>query len=288
MRLGWFAPILALLSACGAPLPITGGSEAGEPELAAIERRTGGRLGVALVDAEGRRLIGHRENERFAMCSTFKLPMAAMVLAGAAEGRWPLDEGMPIGRDDIVSHSPVSERFVARGELPMARAAQAILVQSDNAAANLLMRRTGGPEALTRWLRGVGDRVTRLDRYELELNENARGDPRDTTSPLAMAQTTAGIVHGESLAAADRTRLRGWTTDSRTGMRRIRATLPAAWPAGDKTGSCGNAFNDIAWFDAPNGVSFVLTVYLDRPRVSDAQAEAAIADVARALIPRLR
>ena len=287
MSLRWLAPLFTLLAACGSALPLTGQREIGEPELAAIERRTGGRLGVALVDSGGRRLIGHREAERFAMCSTFKLPLAAMVLAGAARHDWPLDESLTIGRDDIVSNSPVSERFVARGALPMARAAEAILVQSDNTAANLLLRRVGGPAALTRWLRSVGDRVTRLDRHELELNENVRDDPRDTTSPLAIAQTTADIVYGDILAEDDRTRLRGWTTASRTGARRIRSALPAAWPAGDKTGSCGTAFNDVAWFEAPNGVAYVLAVYLDRPRVTDREAEAAIADVARVLLPRL-
>ncbi len=68
-------------------------------------------------------------------------------------------------------------------------AGEHIVTDSDNAAANLLLRRLGGPEEYTRRVRAWGDAVTRLDRYELGLNENAQGDPRDTTSPAAMAGT---------------------------------------------------------------------------------------------------
>ncbi|HVQ07823.1 MAG TPA: class A beta-lactamase [Allosphingosinicella sp.] len=254
-----------------------------EPRFAAIERRTGGRLGVALVDADGRLLISHRADERFAMCSTFKLPLAAMLLSS----RVPLRTPLPLSRADLLSNSPHSEQALAAGvPLRAGLAAQAIIERSDNSAANLLLRRLGGPEALTAWLRRAGDPTTRLDRYELALNENRPGDPRDTTSPAAIARTTADIIYGDLLARSLRARLRGWTTASGTGLRRIRAGLPSGWRAGDKTGSCGTAFNDVAWFEVPGGASFVLAVYLDRPTVSAAQAEAAIAEVARHVAAR--
>jgi beta-lactamase class A len=254
-----------------------------EPFFAEIERRTGGRLGVALVDADGGLFIQHRANERFAMCSTFKLPLAAMLLSS----RVPLRTPLPFSRADLLSNSPRSEQMLAAGvPLRAGLAARAIVERSDNTAANLLLRRLGGPEALTAWLRRAGDPITRLDRYELALNENRSGDPRDTTSPAAMARTTADIVYGNLLTAPLRARLRDWTTASGTGLRRIRAGLPSGWRAGDKTGSCGTAVNDVAWFEVPGGVSFVLAVYLDRPIVSAAEAEAAIAEVARHIAAR--
>lgn len=243
--------------------------------LAAIERASGGRLGVALLDARGRILFAHRANEHFAMCSTFKLPLAAFYADGS--DRTPLR----ITRADLMGNSPFSERAVAAGQMSVDGAAEHIVTDSDNAAANLLLRRLGGPEAYTRRLRAWGDPVTRLDRYEMGLNENARNDLRDTTSPAAMAGTTHRLVLGELLAAPARERLRGWMLATRTGPRRIRAGLPAGWTMGHKTGTCGTAFNDVAFFRTPRGREYVLAVYLDRPTVRDAQAEAAIADVAR-------
>jgi beta-lactamase class A len=243
--------------------------------LAAIERASGGRLGVALLDSSGRTIFAHRANERFAMCSTFKLPLAAMFADGA--DRAPL----PITRGDLMGNSAYSEQMAGTGELSIEGAAEHIVTQSDNAAANLLLRRLGGPETYTRRLRAWGDTVTRLDRYELGLNENARSDPRDTTSPAAMAETTRGLVMGNLLSAAARDRLRGWMTATSTGPRRIRAGLPAGWTLGHKTGTCGTAYNDVAFLRSPRGNEYVLAVYLDRPTVGDRRSEAAIADVAR-------
>jgi beta-lactamase class A len=243
--------------------------------LAAIEQRSGGRLGVVLLDARGRTLFARRANERFAMCSTFKLPLAAMFADD--RDRAPLR----IARADLMGNSPYSEQAVAAGEMSVDGAAGHIVTDSDNAAANLLLRRLGGPAVYTSRLRAWGDSVTRLDRYELGLNENARNDPRDTTSPAAMAGTTWRLVMGRLLAAPARARLRGWMLATRTGPRRIRAGLPAGWTMGHKTGTCGTAWNDVAFFRTPAGNEFVLAIYLDRPTVGDAEAEAVLAEVAR-------
>ncbi|WP_395612872.1 hypothetical protein [Allosphingosinicella sp.] len=72
--------------------------------LAAIERASGGRLGVASSTPDGRTLFAHRADERFAMCSTFKLPLAAMFADGS--DRTPL----PIARADMMGNSPYSEQ----------------------------------------------------------------------------------------------------------------------------------------------------------------------------------
>jgi beta-lactamase class A len=247
--------------------------------LASIERQAGGRLGVALIDSRGRVLMSHRADERFAMCSTFKLPLAGMH-AQTAGARLP----MRFTRADLLSNSPYSERMLGRldaGEMRVGFAAEQIVTVSDNTAANLLLRHMGGPEAFTSRLRELGDAVTRLDRYEMELNENRRGDPRDTTSPAAMARTASRFLFGDLLHPAWRTHLRGWMVASRTGLRRIRAGLPAGWQAGDKTGSCGTAYNDVAFLVSPSGREYMLAVYLDRPTIPSARAEATLADVGR-------
>lgn len=280
MRYRFGAALLALL-AIAVPAAAT---PAPDPRLIEIERRTGGRLGVALMDGAGTILTGHRTDERFAMCSTFKLLLAARVLEGAAQRRWSLAAPLRFTRADLLSHSPITERHVGRGRIDMRSAASAIVTDSDNASANLLLRATGGPAGLTNWLRRGGDRVTRLDRFELALNENRRGDPRDTTTPSAMASSTRRLAVGNGLRPAGRRQLREWMAASRTGLQRIRAGLPAGWAAGDKTGTCGTAYNDVAWFRSPAGRDYVLAVYLDRPSVPAAAANAAIADVARSAV----
>jgi beta-lactamase class A len=274
--LSWLVAAMLNLALQGATAPDP------EPRLAQIERRAGGRLGVALIDGRGRTLMAHRAGERFAMCSTFKLLLGAMH-AQTEGARHPMN----FTRADLLSNSPYSESVVGSGEMRVGFAAEHAIVESDNTAANLLLRRMGGPAVFTRLLRDMGDSVTRLDRYELALNENARGDPRDTTSPAAMALTASRFVLGDLLHPAWRAQLRGWMVASRTGRRRIRAGLPAGWQAGDKTGTCGTAYNDVAFLVSPSGQSYMLAVYLDRPAVPPARAEAAIADVGRLAVAHI-
>ncbi|HKX35218.1 MAG TPA: SGM family class A beta-lactamase [Rhizorhapis sp.] len=248
-----------------------------------IEQESGGRLGVALVDSKGALILGFNRDERFAMCSTFKAPLAAAVLAGADGGKFGLEGQVAFGKADILDYAPVVKQNAKRGRLSMEELARAAVEVSDNSAANLLLPFVGGPEGLTAFARAHGDNVTRLDRNEPGLNENAQGDPRDTTSPAAMAGLMARLIFRDMQPDSAK-RLRGWLDASTTGDRRIKAGLPKGWTSGGKTGSCGTAFNDVALVKAPSGEEYLLAVYLDRPTVDAKAAEAAIAETARAAL----
>jgi beta-lactamase class A len=63
----------------GAAQPLENG-RAIQEKLAAIEAASGGRLGVAMLDAKGGVVAVHRGAERFPMASTFKLMLVASVL----------------------------------------------------------------------------------------------------------------------------------------------------------------------------------------------------------------
>ncbi|WP_428681204.1 class A beta-lactamase [Sphingopyxis sp.] len=287
MRAGVPMAALLALTACASSAPMrepTGDSVILAKQLTDIERRSGGRLGVAVTDTTGRLLFGQRSDERFAMCSTFKLLLAGQVLRGAASGGPSLRTPLPLAETDLLPHSPYSETQVETGELRLGFAAEQIVKVSDNAAANLILKATGGPPNFTRLLRMTGDTVTRLDRNEPDLNENVPGDPRDTTSPAAMARSSALLVYGDYLNSDYRRMLRNWLIDSETGRTRIRAGLPPAWIAGDKTGTCGTAYNDVAFIESPDGGKYMIAAYLDRPTVSDDAANALLAEIGRAVV----
>lgn len=254
-----------------------------------LEKRSGGRLGIAVVDARGKLVSADRGHERFAMCSTFKLLLAGQLFERAAKGL-SLRTPIPFTRADLVSYSPGTEKLVGpdgKGEQRLDLAARDAVVLSDNTAANLILKQFGGPAAFTAALRRAGDDVTRLDRIEPELNENAPGDERDTTSPIAMATSAAGYVFGNRLTPGHRKQLRSWMIESQTGLKRIRAGLPQGWTAGDKTGSCGNAYNDVAFVETPGGKKYVIAMYLDRPTVEGDAASAILADATRLTVADL-
>jgi len=260
-----------------------------DPRFAAIEARIGGRVGVAALNTGTGVWLGHRRNEAFAMCSTFKWALAAAVLNTAQHSGGPqLDEIVRYNQSSMLPHAPVTSQHLARGWMTVEELCAAAVVTSDNPAANLLLELQLGPEGFTRFLRANGDGVTRLDRTELALNENLPGDPRDTTTPDAMARTLQHFLLEEGvLNAANREKLIGWMIESTTGLSRLRAGLPTDWRAGDKTGTSTathNATNDvaIAW---PSGrAPIIITSYLSESTVNLEARNAAHAEIARIIV----
>jgi beta-lactamase class A len=258
---------------------------AGLPDaFARIEAARGGRLGVAVIDTGSGARAGHREDERFPILSTFKLLAAAAVLARADAGRESMDRRVRYTEADLVTHSPVTSRHVATG-MTLAELCEATMVTSDNTAANLLLDAIAGPAGLTAWLRGIGDPVTRLDRREPELNEARPGDPRDTTTPAAMAADIRALALGEVLSAGSRARLVGWLRGNRTGDARLRAGLPAGWTAGERTGTGGrNTSNDVGLLFPPGGAApVIVAAYLNEGAADGKVRDAALAEVAAAV-----
>lgn len=256
-----------------------------EAALARIEQQAGGRLGVALHDAQGRRLAGRREDERFPMCSTFKFLLAAAILHEVDGGRLTLDRRVPIAASDLLGNSPVTEQHVGPRGLSVAELCHATVTLSDNAAANLLLPQVGGPPGLTAFLRASGDAVTRLDRTEPTMNLFAPGDDRDTTTPAAMAGNLRRLLLGDVLKPVSRALLVAWLRDNRTGGKRLRAGLPAGWRVGDKTGFNGeDTTNDIAILWPPGASApLLLATYLQGAKVDPDGQNAALAAVAAAV-----
>lgn len=252
-----------------------------------IEHNAKGRLGVAMLDTGSGLALGWRQDERFAMCSTFKVPLAAWMLALVDQGLERLDARVQYSSTDVVEYSPVSgPKAGAGGGLTVGELCSATVSVSDNTAANVLLARHGGPSALTAWLRAQGDLVSRLDRNEPTLNEAAVGDDRDSTTPRAMLQTLQRVALQDALSPTSRSTLQRWMIETSTGDKRLRAGVPG-WRVGDKTGTSGGSgtANDIAVLWPPAGGAPVLVAcYLTRSTVSPDQRDMAIADVARAVL----
>jgi beta-lactamase class A len=247
------------------------------------------RLGVCLLDTATGKSTGTRIDEHFALCSTFKLPLVAAYLREADHGRLSLDEVLAYTKRDLLPWAPVTGQFVKRGGLSISTLAQAAQEMSDGTAANLLVRRLGGPDRVTAKFREMGDEVTRLDRYEPDLGLVLSGDQRDTTSPLAMAQLVQRILKGDLLSEGSRQRLLQWMQNTDTGPQRLRAGLPANWRPGNKTGTgraagTTNKCNDIAVAFPPGRSAIIVAAYFDSgeytPKV-EARHEAVLAEVGR-------
>ena len=250
--------------------------------LAALERRHGGRLGVSILDTGSGRRATHRGGERFLMCSTFKLLAVAAVLARVDRGAERLDRRIVFGRNVLLSHAPVTRVRVGPPGMSVAELCDAAITVSDNTAANLLLASVGGPAAVTAFVRGLGDAVTRLDRIEPDLNAGGPGDLRDTTTPDAMLGTLQELLLGPALADGSRGRLLAWLRACSTGNGRLRAGVPAGWVVGDKTGSGSHGeTNDVAILFPPRREPLLVTAYYAGSSADAASRSAVLADVGR-------
>jgi beta-lactamase class A len=243
---------------------LSGLADAADAPLAALERQSGARIGVAALDTGSGKRIAWRANERFVMCSTFKLSLAAAILAKVDRGGEQLDRLVHYGADVPIGFSPATRKNVARG-MTIAELCEAAVLHSDNGAANTLLAALGGPPALTAYWRGLGDRLTRLDDTEPKLN--IPDGMRNTTTPAAMLGNLNTLLLGEALSPASRARLLGWMRATTTGVNRLHAGLPQAWQWGDKTGTSDARYglvNDIGIATPPGRSPILMVAYTER------------------------
>uniref|UniRef100_UPI00353021B3 class A beta-lactamase n=1 Tax=Curtobacterium poinsettiae TaxID=159612 RepID=UPI00353021B3 len=284
---GASAPASAAASAPGAAAPAT--DPATDPAtaraFASLERRYDARLGITAVDTGSGRTLVHRAGERFAFASTVKVFIAAAVLDASSDA--DLATVVHYDRGDLLEYAPVTSEHVDTG-MTVRELIDAALRSSDNTAANLLVERLGGPDAVERWLRGIGDRTTRVDRVEPDLNQATPGDRRDTTTPERFAADLRAVLLGDVLDAADRRVLSDAMLGNTTGDATIRAGVDPSWRVADKTGTASYGVrNDIAVVTPPGRAPIVLVVMTSRADAAAEPSDALVAAATRAAVAGL-
>jgi beta-lactamase class A len=253
------------------------------------ERGSGGHIGIYAENLSTGAQFAWRAHDRFVMCSTVKASLVAFVLSKVDRGQVDLEEMIPFSNADIAElYSPAARANLAKGALSVRDMCKAAVELSDGACTNLLLRRVGGPAAMTSFWRTVGDNVTRLDHPEPFLNRTPSGDSHDTTTPAAMADNLRKFVVGNVLSEKSRVLLTGWLIGCQTGDDRLRAGLPKSWVTGDKTGhNDKDAAGDIA-ISWPNpSTPIVICTYTRGGTPTDAQFDAVFAGVGRLVASEL-
>lgn len=277
--LGWGLIPLEILAN---PRLDTPAADAGlQAALARIEQRSGGQLGVQVHHPRSGQSWGWRQDERFLMCSSFKLLLAAQALRGVADGALTLGEVIPFGPADLVSWSPITEPKARQGGMRIGDLCAATLATSDNTAANLLIARLGGPSAFTAFMRSLGDEVTRLDRTEPAMNAHSAQGDWDTSSPRAMGHSLQRLLLGDGLPPAQRAQLTSWLLASTTGDRRLKAGLPKGWTIASKTGTSDRgSTNDVGVVWSSAGDACVVAAFIRDSTADHPVREACLASVA--------
>jgi beta-lactamase class A len=241
-----------------------------EAAIQGLEQKHNAAIGLYASNLVSDKTVAHRAQEPFAMCSTFKAYASGRILQMAQHGELSLEDRMFVDPAGILPNSPVTAPR-AGGEMTLAELCQAVLQQSDNAGANILLNRIGGPQAITAFARSIGDQQTRLDRFETELNSAIPGDLRDTSTPEALGGGFRALLDGDVLAPPQRGLLDDWMRANQTSS--LRPGLPTGWTSADKTGSGDyGSTNDVGIAYGPEGQRVLLAI-MTRTQADDPEAE---------------
>lgn len=280
-----------LVPACLALLltpPVFGASTSPNPVLAEVmqlESELDARIGISLLDTGNQEHLSWRGQERFPLSSTFKPLACAALLARVDEGLEQLQRRVFFDAADLVSYSPISELFTGEAGMSLEDLCAATMAWSDNTAGNLVLEAIGGPAGLTAFLRELGDLLTRLDRWETELNEALPGDPRDSTTPDTMVMTLQKLLLQERLQADSRQQLESWLQDNQVGDALLRTAIPGNWQIGDKTGAGGYGSRSItAIIRPPQRAPLIMAIYITETEADFDARNAAIARIGEALV----
>ncbi|MEC2323483.1 class A beta-lactamase [Lederbergia lenta] len=257
-----------------------------DKKFAQLENDFDARLGVYAMDTGSNQTIEYRPEERFAFTSTYKALAAAIVLKQNTMEE--LKEVIPYTEDDLVSYSPVTDKHVGTG-MTLRDIGEAAVRYSDNTAGNLLFKELGGPKAFEQALRQIGDDITQADRYEPELNAFTPGDPRDTSTPKALATSLEAFVVGDILSDDKRELFTDWLRGNATGDTLIRAGSPENWEVGDKSGAGSyGTRNDIAVVFPENREPIVIAIMSRHDTENAEYDDALIAKVSEVALNALK
>ncbi len=237
-----------------------------------------------LNDLETGQRWEYQADQRFALSSTFKTLACAELLHRVDKGEAELNSEVSFSESDLVTYSPVTEKFAGRQAMTLSELCEAALTMSDNTAANMILRALGGPESITNFAKFLGDDSTRLDRWETELNEAQPGDRKDTTTPNAMVSNIQRLLLGDVLSVESRGQLRNWLERNQVADGLFRAAVPEDWVVADRTGAGGfgsRSITAVMW--PPERQPIVVALYITETESSFSERNDAIAEIGAAI-----
>lgn len=226
------------------------------------DRVAPGQLGVGLEDLSTGQIISFNGERRFPLQNVAKAPLGAAVMAEVEHKRLKLDDLLLIEDVDLSPPpSPLADAWTG----PSTHTVKELLVRAirdgDNTAADVLLKRVGGPGAVTAWLQGRKVMNLDIDRYERQLQPDSLGlasfragwkgeaayraaldqvpplerrqairtylaDPRDTATPLGALRFLEALNQAELLDTDSRSVLGGITSQITAGPDRLSAAVP--------------------------------------------------------------
>lgn len=257
-----------------------------QEKLQAFEQGFDGKIGVYALDTNNQNTIAYRADQHFNFQSTSKLIAVGALLQKSSAQKKLLSEKMYYQAKDLVFWHPITGQHLKTG-ITLQEAARAAISYSDNTAVNLIIKKLGGPQAITDFAHSIGNKSFTMEHYEPDLNSNP-AIAEDFSTPKDMALSLQKLTLGKTLGTKQSALLIQWLKENTTGDKRIRAGTPIGFTVGDKTGSGSYGIaNDIALIWGPQCKPIVLSIYTVRAQKDAPSRDDIVASTAALVLNEL-
>lgn len=234
-----------------------------------------GEVGIAVIDTARKTQFLHNQDKPFPLQSVGKLPISIAVLKLADTGKLSLDDKITLRKTDVLPlRSPIKDAIKGKQtDFTIRELLSWMICDSDNTACDVLMARIGGAKEVSRILTEAGVNGVRIDRPEAAVQPDSSriteflADPRDTAEPNGMVDMLQKLYRGDLLSKNSTNVILEDLFNCRTGLKRLRAGLPAGWKLAHKTGTGRDVLgqnagtNDVGIMVGPGGETIYVAVF---------------------------
>jgi len=248
--------------------------------LTAGRESPGVRLSLWLGQADGHELLAIDADRPVPAASVLKVLILVEAHAQAIDGRFAWTDSYTLLSSDLVGGTGSFQREPVGSSWTYLQFARRMISESDNVAANILLRRLG-MRHLNERAHQLGFAVTRFEREFMDFEGQRNGLENWTT-----ARETGALVR----AIFRREILTKDACDAmialleHTSRGRIAAGVPREIPVGHKSGTLPGCRHDAGWVRVP-GHPYILSVFLDnvleRPAGEEDRGVAALDAIGR-------
>jgi beta-lactamase class A len=225
--------------------------------------------------------------------STYKLPIAMVMLHEVEQGKFSLDQTVHIVPSQLAApddYSPLRDEHPHGAvDVSIREMIEEAVTHSDNVAADTLLRTEGGGAVATAYFRSIGIDGIHIVYPEQIVNRDERLQYSNSATPHAYVALMRRLADNSPLSPEHTKLLMDCMYASHTGDHRLKALLPVGTPVADKTGTAGqsrptvNATNDFALITLPNGQKLAVAVLVADATAPFAVRERVIAEIGQAI-----
>ena len=259
-------------------------------ELTSFVERKDARIGIAVI-INGKDTVSVNGSKDFPMMSVFKFPLALAVAKWVDANEMSISDSIAFGPKALIkdTYSPMLKKYgMGLHKMSFKELLEWALIESDNNAADLLLKRVGGTACATTLLKDVaGELDITIDASELDMHQDPYTSYLNRSTPLAMATLFDRFdteIKNRSKSFSD---IAVMLEQCRTGVERLAAPFMSTNAVvGHKTGtgfptSEGriSAINDCGYIHLPNGTRYTIAVFVADSAYDMTETSKIIADI---------